>query len=409
MATNFGSTALRGALWTTAAAAAVAYGFSALHRQLGSGQDLPLILEASRALRAGGSPCDVASGLHGYVYLPFLALVLTPLELLPRPAAIGIVYAGNLALSALAFFWTASLLTRSRFPGATPTSARVAAAISLAVHFRFFLANYDMGQVNLVILVLLLGAARLATDSDRDARAGFLIGLAAAIKPHALLVAVPFAFQRRWRGVGGAAAGLIAAGVLLPALWLGPAQTAERLGEWHRKVVAPSVVGSLQGSRIFDQSPQAAVRRLVLPDPAFSETRVNLVDLGLDGAKALVLGLQAGFGLMLLGAWWTARRADPASFVLDLALAMTGMLLVFGYALQAQFAVLLLPGALIAAWMLTQAPRGARRLALAAALCIVASVPGLVGREAANFALAYSSVTLGLVIEFALLLWMRVK
>ena len=169
------------------------------------------------------------------------------------------------------------------------------------------------------------------------------------------------------------------------------------------------MVGSLQGSRIFDQSPQAAVRRLVLPDPAFSETRVNLVDLGLDGAKALVLGLQAGCGLMLLGAWWTARRADPASFVLDLALAMTGMLLVFGYALQAQFAVLLLPGALIAAWMLTQAPRGARRLALAAALCIVASVPGLVGREAANFALAYSSVTLGLVIEFALLLWMRVK
>ncbi|NQZ98836.1 MAG: hypothetical protein HRU01_20220, partial [Myxococcales bacterium] len=52
MATNFGSMALRGALWTTAAAAAVAYGFSALHRQLGSGQDLPLILEASRALRA---------------------------------------------------------------------------------------------------------------------------------------------------------------------------------------------------------------------------------------------------------------------------------------------------------------------------------------------------------------------
>ncbi|MGH2569749.1 MAG: glycosyltransferase family 87 protein, partial [bacterium] len=137
---------------------ALGYGFSAAHRQLQSGNDFPIYLDAARALLGGESPYSPEPGLNGYVYLPFFALVVSPLAFLPAIVAIWAWYAVNVALTVAAFRLTRGLLEE------TIGAAHAAWAVwlSLLVHARFFLDNYDMGQANVLMLVLGLWGLRLA-------------------------------------------------------------------------------------------------------------------------------------------------------------------------------------------------------------------------------------------------------
>jgi hypothetical protein len=80
----------------------VAIGFTAVHKQVRDGNDFPLYWQGARDLIAGASPYDVASGLHGYVYLPWFAWLLAPLALLPLPAAAACWHAANVAFLLLA-------------------------------------------------------------------------------------------------------------------------------------------------------------------------------------------------------------------------------------------------------------------------------------------------------------------
>ena len=59
--------------------ALLAIGIVSVGKQVRSGNDFPIYWQAARTLAAGGSPYDIESGLHGYVYPPFLAILLLPL------------------------------------------------------------------------------------------------------------------------------------------------------------------------------------------------------------------------------------------------------------------------------------------------------------------------------------------
>jgi hypothetical protein len=235
---------------------AVGYGFSAAHRQLKSGNDFPIYLDAGRALLAGESPYSPEPGLNGYVYLPFFALVVSPLAFLPEIVAIWVWYAVNVALTVAAFRLTRALLEEA--VGATHVAWAV--WLSLLVHARFFLDNYDMGQVNVLTLVLGLWGLRLAIVSARDGRAGALLGAMVAIKPYGAILLIPFIIRGRWRVAAAAAATFAVATLVVPAIVVGPSLTAAALSGWNEKIVGPSLEGRLQGSSVWDQSPQAGLR-----------------------------------------------------------------------------------------------------------------------------------------------------
>jgi len=373
-------------------AASLAFGFVAVHRQVRDGNDFPLYWQAARDLLAGRSPYDATTGLHGYVYLPWFAWALVPLALMPLAAAAWCWYVANLA-----FTWLAgrALLDSLRDAGVPLRGATLALATLPLV--ALFQDNLILGQANLLLLLLVALAVRGVVG-------GFPLGYAAALKMPAAVLALPLVVRGRARTLLGVALGLgIAIGVPL----LAPGGDA-RLGEWREKVIAPAAAGTLQGSKIIDQSPQAALRRLLVAGPAFDDHAVNVASLDAVTFARVSRITSLVFLLGYAVVWWFAPRRDsPRALLLDIALGCCAMVQLTGFNLKAQFVVLLLPAWLTAslAW---ERPWRTRRVALVVAGALfLLSQPGLVGRTASNWMLAYSCMTVATVILAKVLAWQR--
>jgi hypothetical protein len=373
-------------------AASLAFGFVAVHRQVRDGNDFPIYWQAARDLLAGRSPYDATTGLHGYVYLPWFAWALVPLALMPLAAAAWCWYVANLA-----FTWLAgrALLDSLRDAGVPLRGATLALATLPLV--ALFQDNLILGQANLLLLLLVALAVRGVVG-------GFPLGYAAALKMPAAVLALPLVVRGRARTLLGVALGLgLAIGVPL----LAPGGGA-RLGEWREKVIAPAAAGTLQGSKIIDQSPQAALRRLLVAGPAFDDHAVNVASLDAVTFARVSRITSLVFLLGYAVVWWFAPRRDsPRALLLDIALGCCAMVQLTGFNLKAQFVVLLLPAWLAASLAWERRWRTRRVALVVAGALFLFSQPGLVGRTASNWMLAYSCMTVATVILAKVLAWQR--
>lgn len=375
--------------------AALAFvGATAVRKQVRDGNDFPLYWQGARDLISGHSPYDVASGLHGYVYLPWFAWLLSPLAWLPLPLAAACWYVANVAFLALA---ARELWAALRAAGCAPSRRTlVLASLPLAglAH-----DNLVLGQANPFLLWLLARHARGAVEPGRGSLVrGAELGLAAALKMSAGLLAGPWLVRLRLRPLAAAAGGGALA-LLVPLALSGPGAGLAHLADWRAKVIAPAAAGTLQGSKVIDQSPHAGLRRLLVDEPAFGEQRVNVASFDAT-AFAGLSRVVAGTLLLACFLVWLAApaRAEPRALLLDLSLGACAMVQVTGYNLKAQFLVLLLPAWAAAAIAFAPAARTARLargLLIAAGALFLLSQPGLVGRAASNWLLAYSSMALG--------------
>jgi glycosyl transferase family 87 len=390
-------------LWyTLAAVVLLATAVVAMHKQLRDGNDFPIYWQAARDLLSGHSPYDVGSGLHGYVYLPWFALLIGPLALLPMPAAAACWYAANLMFLRLA---GGALLAALR--AAAPAARARWLLLATLPLLSLFHDNLVLGQANLLLLLLLAVGVRGAMSERSGWSQGIPLGLAAALKMPAALLLLPLLLRGRARAVAGFAAVVLLA-VLLPFLTTGLPLGRQMLREWRAKVLAPAAAGELQGSKVIDQSPHAALRRLLVDEPAFEGHAVNVTSLA---PPAFAAASRIAAALLLLGyllVWVLApARAAPRALLLDLALGCCAMVQVVGFNLKAQFIVLLLP-AWLAATLAGQQPARAPRVLLAVAgVLFLLSQPGLVGRTASNWLLACSSMTLGTLLLAAALVLQR--
>jgi hypothetical protein len=373
-------------------AAFLAIGFVAVHRQVRDGNDFPIYWQAARDLLAGRSPYDATTGLHGYVYLPWFAWALVPLALMPLGAAAWCWYVANLA-----FTWLAgrALLDSLRDAGVPLRGATLALATLPLV--ALFQDNLILGQANLLLLLLVALAVRGVVG-------GFPLGYAAALKMPAAVLALPLVVRGRARTLLGVALGLgLAIGVPL----LAPGGGA-RLGEWREKVIAPAAAGTLQGSKIIDQSPQAALRRLLVTGPAFDDHAVNVAALDAVTFARVSRITSLVFLLGYAVVWWFAPRRDsPRALLLDIALGCCAMVQLTGFNLKAQFVVLLLPAWLAASLAWERRWRTRRVALVVAGALFLLSQPGLVGRATSNWMLAYSCMTVATVILAKVLAWQR--
>ncbi|MCX6565237.1 MAG: glycosyltransferase family 87 protein [Candidatus Aminicenantes bacterium] len=139
---------------------------------------------------------------YQFKYAPFCAMIYAPLALLSPTAARAIWYVLVLAATAGSLCLTARLLAPADEQGGR--SARNAVLLAGLVLAKFFLREIQLGQINTIItFLLLLMVFNIVRDeakrsSGRGAAAGFLWGLATAMKPYALIFLPYFILRRRW-------------------------------------------------------------------------------------------------------------------------------------------------------------------------------------------------------------------
>lgn len=146
-----------------------------------------------------GNLYDFLSGASRlpFTYPPFSALVFAPLNWLPWTVTRVIWHAGSIAALTAILYLTLRLLGRAG-PGAgrpiPSLGGTLLAGTAAAMWLEPVRTNFNYGQINLFLAVLVLGAAVAA----RDALAGTLVGLAAGIKLVPAVTGLYLLAQRRY-------------------------------------------------------------------------------------------------------------------------------------------------------------------------------------------------------------------
>jgi hypothetical protein len=188
--------------------------------------DFGVCYQAGGRILAGETLYRVSDGHLQFKYAPLSAVLYAPLAFLPRRTADAVWFAAILGLLLACFALAYRALAPPR------RSAALLLGLSVLVLGKFIGREFILGQVNLLILGLIL-AALLAFQKGRDGQAGLLWALSLFFKPYALVFLPYFILKKRFRL---AAAGLLtaAAGLALPALFYGWSGNGRILGEWVR-------------------------------------------------------------------------------------------------------------------------------------------------------------------------------
>jgi len=221
-------------------------------RASSTNKDYTLWFDVGNRLQAGEPLYQLGEdGEVRYMYPPTLAvLVFYPLSLFGPMAFVAILTACNSIAWVLAVTLSIQLVT-GRWLGHTRCLYIVP---SLAV-VPYIWDTYLLGQVNLFLLVLVLGSF-LALRKKRGILAGLLLGLAIAIKVFPLPVVIYFLFRKQWL----AALSTFASCVLFLAVAPGAIRGFERNGNELQQWVA-TMVGDQSGNTMAARSHIGFTRR----------------------------------------------------------------------------------------------------------------------------------------------------
>ncbi|MET8146856.1 glycosyltransferase 87 family protein [Actinoplanes sp. NPDC049668] len=154
---------------------------------------------------------------YGFTYPPFAGIVMSPMAYLPYPLVLVIASLATVASTALVTWWLVRSMVRRA--GWAPWFAG-GVAVTLALCFEPVRETFSFGQVNTLLLALVVGDVLFGVARGRG-WAGVGIGLATAIKLTPAVFVLYLLVTRQWRAAGtaigtAAAATLVAAG-LFPA------------------------------------------------------------------------------------------------------------------------------------------------------------------------------------------------
>jgi Glycosyltransferase family 87 len=180
--------------------------------------DFTVYYRTGERVLAGAPPYPPADA-DKFLYAPLFAFFFAPLAMLPRRGAQLAFFIVNAAALVAYMIGAGAML----FGRARKLSALLIAA-PVALTFRFIGNNVEHGQINLIVLALIVWAIVWSGES-RGVRCGIALGAAILIKPFAILAAIYLALRRRWAALAGtalAAAAMLAAPIVAfgPARWM---------------------------------------------------------------------------------------------------------------------------------------------------------------------------------------------
>jgi len=283
-------------------ACAVALGAWATSSQAAAQSDFAVFWSAGARFMSGESLYPAVAIDITFLYPPFAAWLFQSLALLPLDNAYRAFALVNAALYLGAMWLTATALGK-----AYPESRwRVAFVVGVIFSFPFVQWNFVWGQVNLLILVLVLGAV-VSVQRDRAVLAGALVAMAAGIKVMPVLFAVWLVLRVGRRATLGLVLGSVLV-VLLPVVWRGVPQGVADLAEFVDSVLRGFLAGGVR-VRADNYNLATLVYGLLGPVPANGSFQAPYfaVDAGAMAQAAayriLALAALGGWAAVLVVRW----------------------------------------------------------------------------------------------------------
>jgi len=317
-----------------------------------------------------------------FMYPPSCALLLAPLSALGKTGLVASLVLFNAAA------WICSIIFSVRL--ATGEKRRAHLLVYFIPSFVvsvFVWSNFLLGQPSLVLLALMLGAF-LALQKRFNVLAGFLIGLAAAIKAFPVLAIVYLIYRRWWVATIALVLTLVFLLIVAPIPVRGYAQTKQDLQRWSSGMLFKydeKGVGQREGrSNSWKNQSIWGVSNRLLRHVEYNHSYrrhtpryANFANLKFTMVNALILAAGLLLGLTFIAVMPAATQRTPETDAIEFALLLLLILIFTPLAFGYLFVWLLYPLTVIVQRLVASRPSRATLLGLtiAAIALLSLSVP----------------------------------
>src|SRR6266498_1458548 len=301
--------------------------------------DYELWYATGRHVLAGDEIYFFRAGKYDFMYPPPCALFLAGATLLGQGGLIFLLVAINSA----AWFCSAKLSALLARGDERTTNPWLYLIPSLLV-IVYIWSSYHLGQPNLVLLALMVGAF-FALRAKRETVAGGLIAVAAAIKAFPVLAIIYLVYRRYWKAAVSLVAALLFLLLILPAPFRGLERAWRDLEKWSAGMLrySEASVGQrpMRSYTWKNQSLVGVSNRLlrhVDADAASAPHQpvyVNFADLKFRLVNAIVVTLALALGILFIAVMPPRAMRTAETDAIEFALLLLLMLMVtplsFGY------------------------------------------------------------------------------
>jgi len=301
--------------------------------------DYELWYTTGRHVLAGGDIYFFRAGKYDFMYPPPCALFLAGASLLGQGGLIFLLVAINSA----AWFCSAKLsaiLAAGNRGTANPWLYLIPSLLVIV----YIWSSYHLGQPNLVLLALMLGAF-VALRAEREIVAGGLIAVAAAIKAFPVLAIVYLVYRRYWTAAASLVASLVFLLLILPAPFRGFERAWHDLEQWSAGMLKYSeVTVGQRPMRSYTWKNQSLVGvtnrllRQVDADAASAPHQpvyVDFADLNFSVVNAIIVSVALALGIVFILVMPPRDMRTADSDSIEFALLLLLMLMItplsFGY------------------------------------------------------------------------------
>jgi Glycosyltransferase family 87 len=313
--------------------------------------DYELWYAAGRHVLAGDEIYFFRAGKYDFMYPPPCALFLAGASLLGQGGLILLL----VAINSFAWFCSAKLSALMARGDERTTSPWLYLIPSLVV-IVYVWSSYHLGQPNLVLLALMLGAF-VAMRAKREILAGGLIAIAAAIKAFPVLAIIYLVYRRCWPAAASLVATLVFLLLILPAPFRGFERAWHDLEKWSAGMLKYSEVSVGQRPmRSYTWKNQSLIGvsnrllRHVDADAASTEHQpvyVNFANLKFPVVNAIIVSVALALGVVFIAAMPQSGMRTADSDAIEFALLLLLMLMLTPLSFGYFYSWLMLPFAVI--------------------------------------------------------------
>jgi hypothetical protein len=291
------------------------------------------------------------AGKYDFMYPPPCALFLAGASLLGQGALIFLL----VVINSVAWFYSAKLSALLARGNQRATNPWVYLIPSLLV-IVYIWSSYHLGQPNLVLLALMLGAF-VTLRAKRAVVAGSLIAVGAAIKAFPVLAIIYLVYRRYWKAAVSLVATLVFLILILPAPFRGFQRAWHDLEKWSAGMLKYSeVTVGQRPMRSYTWKNQSLIGvsnrllRHVDADAASAPHQpvyVNFTDLKFPVVNAIIISVALTLGVLFIAAMPRRDIRTADSDAIEFALLLLLMLMITPLSFGYFYSWLMLPFAVI--------------------------------------------------------------